>query len=459
MTVVVGRTATQIAALVRDGEVSAVEVARAHLDHLAEVEPRLGAFAAVRRDAALADAETVDGRADRAELPLAGVPVAISDVVAIEGEPVGHGSAATSRDPAASDDAVVARLRAAGAIVLGRARCSELSLWGTSDDPSGIAVSPWDPTRSAGGSSGGSGAAVGAGVAPIALASDEFGSVRIPAACCGAVGLKPGAPHLPSEVDGQQRWFGMGRLGPLATSVEDVALALRVLADDASLGEPATSEAPLSVAVSWRVPAPGVVVAGAWREAAIETGRLLRHLGHRVERVDPPYERSTIQSAIARWTQGAARDAQLLGLEADDLQPRTRAHVAAGERFAKVTPVRAEDADRWRERAAPFLDEYDVLVTPAFARVQPAAVSWHERPWAANIAANLSAYPYLAVWNLADVPALTLPMWHDAGRPLSVQLVAGEGKERLLLAVAAQLSSLVPWTRHAPGWGVPSHEH
>ncbi len=451
----VGRAATDLAAAVRSGAISAVEVVRAHLDHLAAVEHRLGAFVSTRRVAALAEAAAIDARADRDDLPLAGVPLAVKDIVDVAGESTRHGSRATSTARATTDSIEVARLREAGAIVLGKTRCPELSLWGTSDDVDGTTVSPWDPTRSAGGSSGGSAAAVAAGVVPIALASDGLGSVRIPAAACGAIGIRPGRPHAPEMVAGQHHWFGMSRFGPIATTVADTALALDVIAGTTSLRAVEAEPGPLRIAVSWRPPAPGVVVTAPWREAALEAGRLLNHAGHTVVHADPPYERATVQAAIARWTQGASADVTALDLDLDELQPRTRAHVAAGERLARALPVRDDEAVRWHDRVAPFLHDHDVLVTPTFARAQPLAQPWHQRPWAANIAANLSAYPFTAAWNLADVPALVLPLWQDGGRPLSVQLVAARGREPLLLGLAAQLQALVGATRHAPGWGVP----
>jgi amidase len=452
----VGGSAIELAEAVRAGETSATEVVRAHLDHLAEVEHRLGAFVSTRRRAALDEAAVVDARQDRFALPLAGVPVAIKDVVDVSGEPTRYGSRATSTDPAHHDAPIVKRLRAAGAVIIGKTRCPELSVWGTSDDVEGTAVSPWDPTRSSGGSSGGSGAAVGAGIVPLALASDELGSVRIPAAACGAVGIKPGVDIAGVEIGGQPQWFGMSRFGPIATTVADAALMLDVIAGTTTLRDVRPVDRPLTVAVSWKAAAPGVVISAPWREAAIEAGRLLNHAGHTVAHEDPPYERQTVQAVIARWTQGAGADVAALDLDVDELQPRTRAHLGAGERLAKVAPVRAEDATRWRERVAPFFEEYDVLITPAFARAQPAASAWHTKPWAANIAANLSAYPFFAAWNLADLPAAVVPLWADGGRPLSVQIVAGPGREDLVLAVAAQLEALVPWERHAPGWGVPA---
>ena len=451
----VGQSATTLARAVRDGEVTAVEVVRAHLDHLAAVEHRLGAFVSVRRRAALEDAETVDAREDRAGLPLAGVPIAIKDDVDVAGEPTRHGSLATSDEPARQDDEVVVRLRAAGAIVIGKTRCPELNLWGATDEPQGMTVSPWDPTRSAGGSSGGSGAAVGAGVVPLALGTDGLGSLRVPAAANGVVGIRPGARLAPVTIKGEPRWYGMTRFGPIATTIEDTALALDIIAGTDHLRELAPIPGMLRVAVSFRPPTPGVVVNSAWREAALEAGRLLNHAGHDVHREDPPYDPSSVQAIISRWTQGAARDVELLDLDRDELQPRTRSHLARGEQFARVRPVDEEDAINWRTRIAPFLAEHDVLITPTFARTQLAASEWHTKTWVANVAANLSAYPFVSAWNLADLPAAVVPLWQDGGRPLSVQIVAAQGREDLVLAVAALLGSMVPWDRHAPGWEVP----
>ena len=449
----VGRTAIELAQAVSTGVCSARSVVQAHLEHLAEVEHRLGAFVTTRAQAALAEADTVDADPDRAQLPLAGVPVAVEDVIDVAGEPTRHGSLATSPEPASGEHPLVARLRAAGAIVLGKTRGPELSLWGTSDDPTATVVSPWDPTRSAGGSSGGSAAAVAAGTVPLGLGTDGLGSVRIPAAACGLVGFRPGAPHLSCELAGAPHWFGMTRFGPLATTVADAVLLTEVLSGS-SFPLDGVLDAPLDVAVSWRAPAPGVSVSGAWREAALEAGRLLHHAGHAVTRADPPYDRATVQAVVARWTQGAGADVAALGLDPELLQPRTRAHVAAGDRLAKVTEISEDDVVRWRERLAPFFADHDVLLTPALARAQPSATAWHTRPWAANIAANLSAYPFTAAWNLADLPSAVVPLWEEGGRPLAVQIVADAGREDRVLAVAALLESMVPRVRHAPGWGV-----
>jgi amidase len=451
----VGWTAAAIADAVRRGDRTAVEVADAHLDHLAAVEHRLGAFVSVRRRAALDEAAAVDARADRAELPLAGVPVAVKDNVDVAGEATRHGSPATSPEPATEDHLLVARLREAGAVVLGKTRCPELCIWGMSDDPDGTAVSPWDPTRTAGGSGGGAGAAVAAGVAPVALSSDGLGSNRIPAAATGTVGFRPGADLLPEVVAGEHHWFGMSRFGPIATTVDDVALAFDVLAGTDLAGRLGPPQDRLRVAVSWRSPLAGVRVTRPWIGAAIEAGRLLHADGHDVARADPPYDTPMANAVIARWTQGVARDVEVMGLDPAQLQPRTRAHATAGRRGARFAPAQPAQAERWRERVRPFFEEHDVLLTPACATTPPRARAWHRRSWMANLMANAAAYPFIPTWNLADLPSLVLPLWHDRGRPLAVQLVAGPGREELVLAVAKQLEQLLPWRRHAPGWGVP----
>lgn len=453
----VGRPATELADAVRRGETTAVAVAEAHLDQLAAVEHRLGAYVRVLRREALAAAAEVDAHPERASLPLAGVPVAIKDVAAVAGWPTRHGSRGTSTREATADEDVVARWRAAGAVPLGITRCPELSLWGSSDDPEGTAVSPWDPSRTAGGSSGGSAAAVAAGTVAVGLASDGLGSVRIPAAACGLVGIKPGADLAPVTLpDGSRHWFGMSRFGPVATTVADAALALSVLADRPELASVVAPTRRLKVAVSVAPPAPGVIVTAAWREAALEAGRLLRHAGHDVRRADPPYEPATIGAAMLRWFQGAARDVDELVEAPDQLQPRTRTHAAIGRALASRIPVAPSQAQRWRDRVTPFLDDVDVLITPMFAREPLSSRAWHRTGWAGNVVANLTTYPFAAAWNLADVPAGTVPVGSERGKPTAVQIVSRAGGEATILSVAAQIESLAGWRRHAPGWGVPA---
>jgi amidase len=203
-----GRTATEIAAAVREKRATPREVMAEHLARIELLDARVGAFRQLRAAAALAEADEVAARADLAELPLAGVPVAVKDNLAVRGESTRLGSAATSETPADQDHVTVARLRAAGAVVVGLTNVPELCVFGTTEGVHGTARNPWDTTRTAGGSSGGSAAAVAAGMVPIALGNDGMGSLRIPAANCGLIGLKPGFGTVPAGI-GHGDWFGM----------------------------------------------------------------------------------------------------------------------------------------------------------------------------------------------------------------------------------------------------------
>src|SRR4051795_13754051 len=253
---VVGLPATEIAERVRSGELRAEDVVRAHLDHIADVDARIGAFRVVRRQAALAEAAAVDGSSRRGAFPLAGVPVAIKDNIAVAGEVCTDGSLAAPDEPARADHPVVARLRAAGAVVVGITRVPELCLYGATDGPHAVSRNPWDTARTPGGSSGGSAAAVAAGCVPIAHGNDGMGSLRIPAAACGLVSLKPGRGVVPARI-GADSWSDMAENGALATTVADLAVAHAVLAGEEP-AVPADPGRPLRIAVSTRSPVPGV---------------------------------------------------------------------------------------------------------------------------------------------------------------------------------------------------------
>jgi amidase len=442
----VGRTAAEIAAAVREKRAMPRDVVAEHLARIERLDGRVGAFRVVRAEAALAEADEVASRADLAELPLAGVPVAVKDNLAVRGESNRVGSAASPDTPAAEDHVTVARLRAAGAVVVGLTNVPELCVFGTTEGVHGTARNPWDLTRTAGGSSGGSGAAVAAGFVPLALGNDGMGSLRIPAANCGLVTIKPGHGVVPAGIsDGD--WFGMSENGPLATTVEDARLMLAVLADtdtEAAPSEPAIRR----IAVSLRSPLAGVTVTRPYTTAARDAAGVLIKAGHQVRRADPPYPLSLSTTSLTHWTAGTAVDAQ--GLDPRLLTRRTRVHAAVGRRF--VGRVRAGDSrERLRRRLEPFFDEYDVLLTPALARRSPRSVAWDERGWLANIVANTNYSPLTPPWNLTGWPAMAVPFGTlPSGAPTAVQLVGRPGSEALLLEVARQLEELHPWQRTAP---------
>ncbi|MEV5343887.1 amidase [Streptomyces sp. NPDC052676] len=468
MTNWVGRTAVEIAAAVRDKQVTPREVVAEHLARIERLDGRVGAFRTVRTQAALREADEVGARGDLAELPLAGVPVAVKDNLAVRGESTRNGSAATPDAPAEHDHVTVARLRAAGAVVVGLTNVPELCVFGTTEGVHGTSRNPWDLSRTAGGSSGGSAAAVAAGMVPIALGNDGMGSLRIPAANCGLVTIKPGRGVVPAGI-GEGDWFGMAENGPLATTVADARLMLSVLADggfggvrpaagDAS-ATPATSgtsatsapsgtSATRRIALSLRSPIAGAVVTKPYVSAAREAAGLLMKAGHQVRRADPPYPQSLGLTALAHWTAGTSVDAR--GLDPRLLTRRTRVHAALGRRF--VGRVRSGSArEALRRRLEPFFDEYDVLLTPALARRSPRVVPWHERGWLRNIAANSSYSPMTPPWNLTGWPAMAVPLGTlPSGAPCAVQLVGRPGAEAELLDLAGQLERMRPWERTAP---------
>ncbi|MER6560935.1 amidase [Streptomyces sp. NPDC001027] len=446
----VGRTAVEIAAAVRDKQVTPREVVAEHLARIERLDGRVGAFRAVRAEAALAEADEVAARADLGELALAGVPVAVKDNLGVRGEAMRVGSAATSDVPSAADHVTVARLRAAGAVVVGLTNVPELCVFGTTEGVHGAARNPWDLSRTAGGSSGGSAAAVAAGMTPIALGNDGMGSLRIPAANCGLVTVKPGHGVVPAGI-GDGDWFGMSENGPLATTVADVRLMLSVLADtDVTAADVTAADGPgaLRIAVSVRSPLAGVAVSAPYAGAARDAAGVLMKAGHLVRRADPPYPLSLGVTSLAHWTAGTAVDAA--ALDARQLTRRTRVHAALGRRF--LNGVREGSArEELRRRLEPFFAEYDVLLTPALARRSPKAAPWHERGWLRNVLANTNYSPLTPPWNLTGWPAMAVPFGTlPSGAPAAVQLVGRPGSEARLLRVAEQLESLRPWRRTAP---------
>lgn len=445
MTEWVGRTAVEIAAAVREKRVEPRAVVAEHLARIARLDGRIGAFRVVRAEAALAEADEVAARGDRDRLPLAGVPVAVKDNLAVRGESTRVGSAATPDAPAGADHVTVARLRAAGAVVVGLTNVPELCVFGTTDGVHGTARNPWDTSRTAGGSSGGSAAAVAAAMVPIALGNDGMGSLRIPAANCGLVTVKPGHGVVPAGI-GDGDWFGMSENGPLATTVEDARLMLSVLADT-EVVRPQESGA-FRIAVSVRSPLAGVTVTGPYVAAAREAARALTRAGYQVRRAEPPYPLSLGVTALAHWTAGTAVDAE--SLDARLLTRRTRVHAALGRRF--LTGVRGGTArEDLRRRLEPFFAEYDVLLTPALARRSPRSAPWHERGWLRNVLANTNYSPLTPPWNLTGWPAMAVPVGTPAsGAPTAVQLVGLPGSEARLLRVAERLEELRPWRRTAP---------
>jgi amidase len=283
----------------------------------------------------------------------------------------------------------------------------------------------------------------------VAAGNDGMGSIRIPAACCGLFGIKPGFGVVPAEL-GNGSWFDMAENEPLATTVADAALVLSVMAGRPELAVVEPPGSPLRIAVSTRSPVVGTRVDPAYVDAALRTADALAGAGHRVVQADPAYPTRTALAALVRWFAGTEKDAQLLD-DRSRVERRVRVHAALGRLVLRAGLPKESGRRHWQQVAELFFVDHDVLVTPALAQRPLSSAPWGQRGWLANVTANSRYAPFAAPWNLAGWPAATVPAgMHPKGTPLAVQIVARPGGEPLLLQVAAQLEQLRPWPRLAP---------
>lgn len=463
--------ATALAAAVSAGDVSPVELVDAAIARIEALDPTLNAVIHRRFDAARREAldPALAG-------PFRGVPTLVKDLgAAMAGEPL-HAGLRVARDAgwtSRHDSAVVTRLRSAGFVVLGRTNTPELGTTITTEPVSyGPTLNPWDTGRSAGGSSGGSAAAVASGMVPVAHASDGGGSIRIPASNCGLVGLKPSRGRVSRSPEGES-WMGGSTDGALARSVRDAAGALDVLAG-AEPGDPYAAPAlpgPLGDEVGrdpgrLRVglldhPPSGAAAGEAVSSAARAAASLLERLGHEVEVSHPAalddedgFRRRFltvvacgVAADLAAWEERLGRPIADDELEADNAALRHMgAAVGAAEYLAAVSWMHRFA----REAAAWWSQGMDLLVTPVL-NAPPPPIGWLRDPdHAGERVASLM--PYSAQWNMTGQPAISLPLGQDPdGLPVGVQLVAAYGREDLLVRVAAQLEVAQPWSQRHPG--------
>jgi amidase len=465
-------SALDLAAAIRRGEVSPVEVARSYLDRIDDLDPVLNAFCHRADDdvlAAAADAADAVAQADAPEdlPPFLGVPLPIKDLVDVAGWPTTYGSAGTSREPAAASDPVVQRFVDAGFVLLGKTTTSEFGTVPFTESPAlGISRNPWDPDRTPGGSSSGAGVAVAAGLAPIAHGGDGGGSLRIPASCTGLVGLKPTRGRVTSlavEVE------GCATNGVITRTVADAAAALDVLArhDPAAWWSPPTAAASFAHAVRVTPPAglrigvlsdspiPGLSVDPACKAAVEVALAALEAQGHHV--VDTALSLPPIDEVVATFT--TIWNVAAAGVELADpelVEPHDRAVREAARATDSWTYVqavrRAQDLSRWIIDG--FLASFDLLVTPTMACLPPTVGAWRtggDDP----LMALYNSYPmaiFTSLFNVTGQPAISLPLHHDGatGLPVGVQLVAGPWREDVLLRVSRSLEVAHPWSGRHP---------
>ncbi len=438
----------RLSELVRAREVEPGELVELFLARIERLDRHLNAFRSTLGDEALAAA-----RATRTpEGPLAGVPVAIKDSMPLAGHATTWGSRSYG-PPAAADAEAVRRLRAAGAIPIGITNVPELTIWPwTASEANGITRNPWDLERTPGGSSGGSGAAVAAGLAPCATGSDGGGSIRIPAASCGLVGMKPTLGLVPLT-PASEHWLGLTVYGALARTVADSALVLEVMAGGGSYHAAAmSSPEKLRIAVSRKVPrGPIVSLSADQRRAWEEIGELLGELGHEVTERAPAYGNVGLEFT-QNWLRGIYEDT-LAVPEPRKLERATRQMAAAGKRLVserRAQKLRAKRAVT-TARIGGLWDEVDVLITPGLAGTAIAAEAGYGKSalGAFNMAGRFT--PWTAVFNVTGQPALMIPAGIGSdGLPLSVQLIGRSGAEATLYSLAGQIEQARPWAQRTP---------
>jgi amidase len=457
--------AARQAEMVRDGDVSPSELVRLHLERIERIDPQLNSFRVVFAERALLEAEQAEARLKGGdERPLLGVPIAIKDETDVAGEINTHGTDAFT-EPAKADSEMVRRLREAGAIVVGLTLLPEMAICGFTESATyGVTRNPWDPQRTPGGSSGGSAAAVAAGLVPIASAGDGAGSIRIPAASCGLFGLKPsrGRVSLAPELEG---WGGLAVEGCLSRSVLDTALWLDVVSGGS--GEPeapapperpfveSAREAPGRLRVAWstlppRAVAPPTVSEEAKRTVA-DCAELLGGLGHEVAERDPDWG-SIGNNITARFLGGVAETVQEVP-HPERLERRTRGFGRLGRIMPRSLYERARSEGRAADAARinAIFDHCDVLMTPVMGGTALPVRRWEGRGAIQTVLGMSRFYPFCVPWNHLGNPAMSVPAGFAAdGMPLAVQIVGRPGDESTLLSLAAQIEAERPWAERRP---------
>ncbi len=440
--------------LMRRGDASARELADLALARIAALDPQLNAFGAVHADRALTEADAADRRRAAGEDgPLLGVPIAVKDEIDIGGHVTSRGTDAFTV-PAAADAEVVRRLRAAGAVIVGKTKMPELGLWPFTESVTwGVTRNPWDTGRTPGGSSGGSAAAVAAGIVPAALAADGAGSIRIPAACTGLFGLKPQrdrVPRAPHDQDGSH-WIVFGAL---TRSVLDSGIMLDALTESAGTYTAAAraEPGPLRIAVSEAFP-PGVLgrLAPDVRDALHDTADVLRRLGHTVVERDVdfgPRDTAIILALLFRGVRDIVSETERPGR----LERRSRAFARPGALVPDRMRERLLEAERrLAVRVGTIFDDHDVLLTPVMSQPAPRAGLMEGRGATVTYLWESGWVPFNVLWNSTGQPAASVPAgFSGEGLPLAVQIVGRPDAEPTLLSLAAQLETARPWAERRP---------
>jgi len=460
------RPVTELAASVHSGEITARELVQASLDRIDEVNPKLNAFVDVFGDEALAESDGIGPDDPR---PFAGVPIAIKNNRAIEGKRLTFASDFTGDFRAPFDHNVVQKLRAAGFVIVGTTTLPEWGILPVSQARRfGPTNNPWDVSRTPGGSSGGSAAAVASGMVPIAHANDGGGSTRIPAACCGLVGLKPQRGRISLAPEAGEAYLVQD--GVLTRTVAETAALLDVLSGhvlgDASWApppaEPFGAQAAREVgrkriAVTTLPPIPDVDIDPTCAKAAHDAAALLESLGHEVVEADPPWQDgSLLKTFTANFGPALSTQIEFIALvngrepTADDMEPLSWAIYQLSKGIDSVQASLATFQLHAVARALiTWISDYDFVITPALAEapVKHDTINPCSEMPMADFTRSGHFTPFTAGMNITGSPAISLPLYQrdDVDLPVGVQVIGQPAGEGDLLALAAQLEDALPW--------------
>ena len=463
------RPAGELANLIRDGELGSRELTQACLERIEALNPELGAFVHVDPEGALAAAEAVAPGDPR---PFAGVPIAIKDTAAVAGMPFTMGSDIFGDFVPGHDAFLVRRLREAGFVLVGKTNLPEFGIVPVTESRRlGPARNPWDTERTPGGSSGGAAAAVAAGMVPLAHGSDGGGSIRIPAACCGLVGLKPSRGRISRGPDQGDDFLVQD--GVLTRTVAETAALLDVLAGyepgDGTWAPPpaepfaaAAAREPGRLRIGWTTTAAVDAPLDPLCERAVtDAAELLASLGHEVEEVQAPWAGQHLLQVFTLVfgtpiAMGLFFGAQVSGREpAEELVEPLSWTIWNGirERSALDYLLARTQLGAFSRSIVALWNDYDVVMTPALAQ-RPVRIgeidACSAEPWE-DFRRSGQFTPYTAIFNVTGQPAISLPLFAgEDGLPLGVQLAGRPAGEGALLALAAQLEAARPWSGRRP---------
>jgi amidase len=468
-------TMIELAAAIRAGELSPVTVTDHYLRRTQELNDQVGAFYTITAELAAEQALAAEKAVTNAEKaaaalpPLTGVPIPIKDLNMVAGVRQTLGSKAFETSVPDTDDYVVVAIKRAGAVITGKTATPEFGLpCYTETEVGPPARTPWDLSRSAGGSSGGAAAAVAAGLAPAAQGSDGGGSIRIPSSVCGLFGIKPSRGRI-SEGPLMPDLAGLGVNGPIARTVADAALLLDVMAGnfpgdmytqpalppgESFLGYASRPPGRLRIGRTLQNPVEGAEVHPDCVMAYEEASTLLASLGHEVEDVAMPFGPDVVPFFEVLWYSYATLAPLAPGQE-DMLRPLTRYLRGRGQATGAPELIFAQAYLQAVTRAAvTTLNAYDAVLTPTLA-LPPVPVGYFEEVEPAeNFERQKRFTPFTALYNVSGQPAVNVPLhWNADGLPIGVMLAGRMGEEGTLISLSAQLEQARPWQdRHPPLW-------